>query len=806
MSVKTTLMLFLGILLSYNMSAQCSGATFEEENGIAVIQAENVNLTGAWRQQSGNGSTGNGYITWTGSQSFQTPGTGTIQYTVRINNPGTYRFKWRSRVGEGNSSTEHNDTWLRIQNVNDFYGLRGNSRVYPRGSGKSPAPEGASSNNWFKIYMNNLGWDWRTVTSDFDAHDVYFQVNSPRVITIQLSARSRNHFIDRMVIYKENQYSEGASESLSRAQTICDGSSNPPPPPPPPPGGGDDNNAPTVNITNPDNGESFTAGSSVTVQLNANDSDGSIAQHQIFLNGNLVDTDGANYTPYTIQNLASGNYTIRALVTDNDGATDDATVSISVGSAPPPSGGGGDDGGDEDPPASDGAIESLTLVNTANNANIANITNGLTLDKSNLPASLSIRANTSSASIGNINFTLSGPINQSKTEGDDPYYLFGDIGVDPIGRNFPPGTYSITAQAVNGNTLSYNFTITDNGDGDGGGDNPPPPPPSGDSGVVRLVLVNAANNTEIGVLTPGIELNADDLPNSLSIRADTDPVDVGNVLFDLSGPISNTQNEGLAPYYVFGDIGVDPVGRSFPNGNYTVTANPSTGQTLSLSFSIVSGGGSTPPPADDDVTFTLIDANSNQVVRNLTSGTNISSPFDRNIRVTTTASGVESVLMVLNGAQNRTQTENLAPYALFGDNGGNYNANDFPNGSYTLTATFYAGPNASGSVIARETLSFTTSGNNTSGKTSGVLTKTIAYPNPVQGREVNLKFPIPKNNPLEYRLISSGFQVLGTGTMDAQGSDETNVSIQSLEQAPSGIYYLIITDGVISESVKIIKE
>ena len=60
-----------------------------------------------------------------------------------------------------------------------------------------------------------------------------------------------------------------------------------------------------------------------------------------------------------------------------------------------------------------------------------------------------------------------------------------------------------------------------------------------------------------------------------------------------------------------------------------------------------------------------------------------------NIRANTT-SGVGSVALELNGALTRTRTENFAPYALYGDFSGNYNAQIFPIGDFSLTATPYS--------------------------------------------------------------------------------------------------------------------
>ncbi|MFL1897193.1 polysaccharide lyase [Aquimarina sp. 2-A2] len=104
--------------------------------------------------------------------------------------------------------------------------------------------------------------------------------------------------------------------------------------------GGGANQSPTVSITSP-NQANYNAGSDVSVNINANDSDGSITKHEVFVNGTLVDTDGADYTPHLIANLQPRNYTVKVVVTDNDGAQGDATKSFTVGNGT----GGGDNGG-----------------------------------------------------------------------------------------------------------------------------------------------------------------------------------------------------------------------------------------------------------------------------------------------------------------------------------------------------------------------------------------------------------------------------------------------------------------------------
>ena len=90
----------------------------------------------------------------------------------------------------------------------------------------------------------------------------------------------------------------------------------------------------------------------------------------------------------------------------------------------------------------------------------------------------------------------------------------------------------------------------------------------------------------------------------------------------------------------------------------------------------------------------LIDAKNDIVLFDITDGQQID--LDKLptsfLSIQATANGLtESLLFELNGALNKTHTENIAPYTLFADNmGKDFYGADFNLGSYTLTVTPYA--------------------------------------------------------------------------------------------------------------------
>ncbi len=202
-------------------------ATFLEENGLVVVEFENNSFEGDWDFNTNEPNfSGNGYRVWSGPQSFSNPGNGLVQFKIQIQNPGTYRFVWRTAVTIGNNGTEHNDTWLRFDDADDFFGMRSNgSVVFPRDRGKTPNPNGSSKDGWFKVNRsgNDLGFKWEALTSDNDGHNIFVTFNSPGTYTMEVSARSSGHAIDKFVLFQEDNFSlnEATSSSNPLSEVNC---------------------------------------------------------------------------------------------------------------------------------------------------------------------------------------------------------------------------------------------------------------------------------------------------------------------------------------------------------------------------------------------------------------------------------------------------------------------------------------------------------------------------------------------------------------------------------------------------------
>ena len=129
------------------------------------------------------------------------------------------------------------------------------------------------------------------------------------------------------------------------------------------------------------------------------------------------------------------------------------------------------------------------------------------------------------------------------------------------------------------------------------------------------------------------------------------------------------------------------------------------------------GGGHTDSSPIEIVSFTLIDADTDEAIASLREGDNLNLndlPPHLNVKAETrTDEGqdIQYVFLELTPTDARRR-ESVAPYALFGDSGGNFLRGTFEQGALTLTATPYGldgDPNAPGKAL---TISFTVEGSN----------------------------------------------------------------------------------------------
>ncbi|WP_171017355.1 malectin domain-containing carbohydrate-binding protein [Maribacter sp. ACAM166] len=104
-----------------------------------------------------------------------------------------------------------------------------------------------------------------------------------------------------------------------------------------------------------------------------------------------------------------------------------------------------------------------------------------------------------------------------------------------------------------------------------------------------LLVLDATDDTVLFALTDGLQINKATIGNTpLGIIFNTS-LNPAGVQFTLTGPINENRYEGPAPHSLFGDIGVDILGKPFPVGNYTLVADPNLGPPQIINFSIIDG-------------------------------------------------------------------------------------------------------------------------------------------------------------------------------------------------------------------------
>ncbi|MGF1447035.1 MAG: Ig-like domain-containing protein [Pikeienuella sp.] len=130
-------------------------------------------------------------------------------------------------------------------------------------------------------------------------------------------------------------------------------------------------------------------------------------------------------------------------------------------------------------------------------------------------------------------------------------------------------------------------------------------------------------------------------------------------------------------------------------------------QQYRLIFADGTGDGSGDP---DPVALilTLMDASEDAEIAQLTDGAEVTltteALADLSVTVSAESGSIGSVVFFLDGDEIRT--ENVPPFALFGDNSGDLNAGTIAPGAHALTVVAYSADNGSGDEIGRQTIAF----------------------------------------------------------------------------------------------------
>lgn len=248
--------------------------------------------------------------------------------------------------------------------------------------------------------------------------------------------------------------------------------------------------------------------------------------------------------------------------------------------------------------------------------------------------------------------------------------------------------------------------------------------------ITGFTLIDADTDQGISPVTEGMVLDLAALPSPhLNLRAEVGS-GVESVQFFLNGSLFQTEN--LAPYALAGNTGSDYKPWTPETGPLRIITTAyaqdgAQGQTLgdlTLNLTVINGSPATPTPTPTvtpsptpiptpGITMALVDASRDQTVpgySTLSSGEILISeswPNQLTLRADPQISGVESILFYTPSGS-LIQKENFPPYAIAGDNNGDYQA--WPGlstlGEKQVIAQAYSQDNGNGQLLATLDLGF----------------------------------------------------------------------------------------------------
>ncbi|MFY0599422.1 MAG: Ig-like domain-containing protein [Cyclobacteriaceae bacterium] len=198
----------------------CSGNVFAENDGYVVVEAESIELNDSWTVTNSFSvdALGEGHIEYNGSNSYgSVPQHSIIEYNIEITTTGVYQFKWRSRNGKtAQAFDQDNDSWLKIE-ADEFYGLKGTNKT-------------DIGNHFSKVWIQDLNnWSWNCFGEHggVNGMNVYARFDNPGTYKISIAGRSKNHPIDRFVLYQSGKGSIAMNLDTEASGTDCGSSTAP---------------------------------------------------------------------------------------------------------------------------------------------------------------------------------------------------------------------------------------------------------------------------------------------------------------------------------------------------------------------------------------------------------------------------------------------------------------------------------------------------------------------------------------------------------------------------------------------------
>jgi len=190
-----------------------SSAPFQERDGLVVMEAESVDdLVDPWVEESNvDGFTGTGFLRFTGNRDAGGDPVGRLSFPFSIARGGTYRLAihgYKPQVG------------TRTDLSNDCY-----TKLVPYPAGGHQAED-------TKMYLGgNRADTWGWAKKHEPSTHFYVKTRyelTPGDYALEVSGRSRNFRIDRIVLFEISTVDEGWALDLARTESLRDDEIPPP--------------------------------------------------------------------------------------------------------------------------------------------------------------------------------------------------------------------------------------------------------------------------------------------------------------------------------------------------------------------------------------------------------------------------------------------------------------------------------------------------------------------------------------------------------------------------------------------------
>lgn len=218
--------------------------------------------------------------------------------------------------------------------------------------------------------------------------------------------------------------------------------------------------------------------------------------------------------------------------------------------------------------------------------------------------------------------------------------------------------------------------------------------------------------------------------------------------------------------------------------------------------------------------FTVVDATTNKDIQTIQNGSTLGMnrlPRYINIRANTSGSPLGSVVLDLTGTQTKNNTDNTAPFSLFGDTNGDYAGWTTAIGNYTLKGTPFSSSGGSGVVGTGLTINFSIAKKQgtTTQQSAATLQTTIDADRVIpEGRgDFSISYqPNPFKQQFTIRMKNKGDSKLPFKLIDANG--RTIISLNDVQDGQTitvdkntapGVYFIIVGEEEKERKFKILK-